>query len=146
VLRNGGGQAEALTAASRQALGLAFDKMAEVKRSTRVAEALREELSSIVTTELSDPRVQGVVISRVVLSDDLHVAKIYIRLMRVNVDAEEQNEALTGLARAAGLLRREVTVRLSLRTAPELRFVYDAGQDARHRVETLLHEIATEKK
>jgi ribosome-binding factor A len=120
--------------------------MAEVKRSTRVAEALREELASIVTTELSDPRVQGVVISRVELSDDLHVAKIYVRLMRVDISESEQKEALLGLARASGLMRREVTVRLSLRTAPELRFVYDAGQDARHRVEALLHEIATEKK
>ena len=44
--------------------------MSEVKRATRVAERLREELSNVVR-ELGDPRILGVMISRVELTDDL---------------------------------------------------------------------------
>lgn len=120
--------------------------MADVKRSTRVAESLREELASLVSLELGDPRLVGVIIARVDLTDDLRFAKIYIRIMQTTVTEEDQKRALEGLARASGFLRREVTTRLSLRAAPELRFLYDAGQDARQRVEELLHEIDTDQK
>ncbi len=121
--------------------------MADVKRSTRVAESLREELASLVSLELGDPRLTGVVIGRVDLTDDLRFAKIFFRLMQATpVTEEDQKRALDGLNRASGFLRREVTTRLSLRAAPELRFHYDAGQDARQRVEELLHEIQTDQK
>jgi ribosome-binding factor A len=120
--------------------------MAEVKRSTRVAESIREELASLLSTELSDPRLEGVVVSEVRLSDDLKVAKVLFRLLRLDATTDDQTRAKAGLERATGLLRREITDRLSLRHAPELRFVYDAGQDARLRVEELLHEISEESK
>ncbi|MFO0667792.1 MAG: 30S ribosome-binding factor RbfA [Polyangiaceae bacterium] len=116
------------------------------ERSTRVAELLREELSSMVTTELSDPRVAGVVVTSVDLTRDLRVAKVRYRLMTGADDEKTRKAAQEGLVRASGLLRREATNRLSLHSAPELIFTYDAGQDARHRVESLLHEIAEENK
>jgi hypothetical protein len=45
---------------------------------------------------------------------------------------------------AAGRLRRHVGQRLALRYTPELRFVYDEGPDAAHRVDELLSEIRAE--
>jgi ribosome-binding factor A len=39
-----------------------------------------------------------------------------------------------------------VTSALKLRYAPELRFSYDEGQEARDRIEELLHEVAREKR
>jgi ribosome-binding factor A len=53
---------------------------------------------------------------------------------------------LGALRRASGLIRREVTRRLRLRFAPELRFLYDDGIDATSRIEELLNEIRTERK
>ena len=100
----------------------------------------------MVTTELNDPRIAGVVVTSVDLTRDLHVAKVRYRLMVGAENEKTRNAAQEGLTRASGLLRREVTTRLSLRSAPEIIFVYDAGQDARHRVESLLHEITEENK
>ncbi len=110
-------------------------------RSVRVAERLREELSLLIGRRVKDPRVEGVVVTRVQLTPDLTFARIYIRLF----DETRKTEALQGLARAAGLLRKEVTARLRLRVAPDLRFQYDDGQDAELRVEAILHEIRNEK-
>ena len=42
-------------------------------------------------------------------------------------------------------LRKAVTARLGLRVAPELRFIYDEGQDARDRIERLLDEVKRER-
>ena len=53
---------------------------------------------------------------------------------------------IAALGRASGLMRREVTQRLQLRVAPELRFVYDDGQDNSTRVEQILAEIDAERR
>ena len=54
---------------------------------------------------------------------------------------------LRPLFRAGPLwITREVTQRLQLRHAPELRFVYDDGQDNTSRVEQLLAEIDHERR
>ena len=111
----------------------------EVKRAVRVAEGVRQELATLIARKVRDPRVVGVVIARVVLSDDLRNAKVYVRLLEG--DESRRAEALTGLARASGMLRHDVTKTLKLRVAPELSFYYDEGQDKQTRIEELLDEI-----
>jgi len=111
----------------------------EIKRATRVAEGLRQEIATLLGRKVRDPRVSGVVVSRVVLTDDLRNAKVYVRLL--DGDAARREESIAGLTRAAGMLRREATRALKLRVAPELRFFYDEGEDARERIERVLDEI-----
>jgi ribosome-binding factor A len=114
----------------------------EVKRAVRVAERVREELSKMLTSEVRDPRLAGVVVTRVALSDDLKNAKVHVRTLT----GENKDETLAGLARASGMLRREVTQRVKLRYAPELRFHWDEGQDKLARIERLLAEVRDEEK
>ncbi len=115
----------------------------QVKRSSRVAEGIREELSKLLTTRVRDPRLVGVLVSRVVLTDDLRSAKVYFRLL---AGKEKADEAQTGLERAAGMLRKELAGSLDLRVVPELRFYYDEGQEARDRIDALLAEVKREQK
>jgi ribosome-binding factor A len=119
--------------------------MAEIKRATRVAEGLREEVALLLVRKLRDPRVQGAVVARVEMTDDLRNAKIYVRLLEGG-DAEKQKDLLIGLDRAAGMIKTEATRNLRLRVAPELKFFYDDGQDARTRVEELLEEVRKDDK
>lgn len=116
----------------------------EVKRSVRVAERLKEELAELLVHELRDPRAAGVIVTRVEMPSDLRSAKVYFRLLEGAEREERREEALQGLGRAAGLLRREVTRRLQLRHAPELRFVYDGGLEKLQRIDELLFEIRQE--
>src|SRR5882724_11791009 len=95
--------------------------MGDVKRSVRVSERVREAMAWLVAQDLRDPRVEGVIVSRVEMPDDLRSAKIYVRTL----DATKRDEALEGLERASGMLRRELTKRVQLRYAPTLRFYYD---------------------
>jgi ribosome-binding factor A len=114
-----------------------------VKRAVRVAERVREELAALVSREVRDPRVQGVMIARVEMSDDLRSARVFVRLVE---GGAKRDEALEGLGRASGMLRREVTRRLALRWAPELGFLYDDGQEKATRIEELLAEVEAERK
>ena len=116
--------------------------MSGVKRATRVAERLREELSAAVR-DLSDPRVAGVLVTRAEVTDDLQSAKVYVR-HELGAGPAEQKTMLKGLDAASGRLRRTVTQALQLRYAPTLRFYYDEGQDAVQRIEELLLEVKRE--
>ena len=115
--------------------------MGEVKRSVRVAARVQEELASMLSRDVKDPRVVGVVISRVLMTDDLRQARVFVRVL----EEDKRDEALKGLAKASAMLRSGVGKRAKLRYAPELEFRYDEGQDAALRIEQLLHEIGQDR-
>lgn len=121
----------------------------ESKRPARVAAQLREEIARVLGRDLSDPRLEGLVVSSAQVSADLRVAKIGWRLAAVGSATEldaRRKEAAAALDRASGRLKREAATRLGLRVAPELRFHYDEGQDARDRVDEILEEIKRDRK
>jgi ribosome-binding factor A len=125
--------------------------MSEVKRSAKVGGRMQEELAAALR-ELSDPRVQGVVVTRVEVTDDLQTARVYVRTPTIAgaaVSEEDDDKArralLKGLEAASGRLRRDVARAVALRYAPNLRFFYDEGVDASTRVEEILREIKGER-
>ncbi len=118
----------------------------EVKRATRIGERVRQELSNLLLHDLRDPRIKGVIVTRVAVTDDLRNARVYIRFLDGLDEKTRREEALTGLSRAGSMLRREVTDRLQLRYAPEFRFHYDEGQEQRDRIDKLLDEVSREAK
>jgi len=114
-------------------------------RVRRVAEAVREELASLLNSEVKDPGAMSAVVTRVEMTKDLRSARVFVRLLEAG-DNEGRRRILTdALERASGMLRREITQRLGLRFAPTLDFRYDQGQDNTDRVEQLLAEIAAER-
>jgi len=117
-----------------------------VKRSERVGAMLAKELALMLAREIHDPRAAFVSVTRVKLTDDLSSARVYVRLVKGGESEERRKEALVGLARASGILRKEASRRLKLRRAPELRFEYDEGQDDLTRIEALLEEVRAEER
>ncbi len=115
----------------------------EVKRSQRVSGRIHEEVALTLRT-LGDPRIAGVVVTRIEVTDDLAFVRVYVR-RDVGSDERERKALLAGLEKASGKIRRDVTRAVGLRVAPGFRFLYDEGIDAQHRVEELLQEIAAER-
>lgn len=116
----------------------------DVKRSRRVAERMREEVSLNLRT-LSDPRLAGVVVTRVEVTDDLSFVRVWVR-RELGAGPSEQKSLLRGFEAALGRIRRDVSKAVGLRVAPQFRFHYDDGIDHQERIEALLHEINTEPK
>ena len=116
--------------------------MAAVKRATRVAGRMQEELS-VALRALTDPRLEGVLISRVEVTDDLQQARVYVR-RELGGDEKAVKAALKALGSAANRLRRTAGQALGLRYMPELRFFYDASLDQVSRIEELLQEVKRE--
>jgi ribosome-binding factor A len=115
-------------------------------RVRRVERGLRDELAAMLNGEVKDPGAAGAVVTRVDVTNDLRSARVHVRLLENGDDPARRKAVVAALGRASGLMRREVTQRLQLRHAPELRFVYDDGQDNTSRVEQLLAEIDHERR
>ncbi len=110
--------------------------MAGRYRSEQLNELFRRELSRLLLTEIKDPRVLGVTVNDVHVTRDLSYATVY-----VTVDASEDTEdAIEGLERAAGFIRRELGKGLHLRKIPEFRFVNDTTREHASRIEDLLRQ------
>jgi len=101
----------------------------------RLAEALREEIETLVEGELADPRIGLVSVSSVALADDSRSARVFVT---VDGDDAEAARSLEGLNTAVGYIRRQVAERLHLRRPPELYFQVDRFGQYEARVDELL--------
>lgn len=91
-------------------------------RSERIAEAIREVVSTAILFEVADPRIRSVTVLRAEVSGDLRHATIYVSIMGTQA---EQNRAMQGLHHAAGFLQSRVAARLQTRFTPVLTFKLD---------------------
>src|SRR5678815_763141 len=112
--------------------------MSQGSRPERVADQIRSELASLLTREVHDPGIGFVTLTRVQVSPDLQLARVFYTAL-----GDEQARLATrrALERAAPFLRRQIGARLRLKRTPGLTFVYDesiAGQD---RIEQILNEL-----
>jgi ribosome-binding factor A len=107
-------------------------------RTERIAEQLREEVSQILATEVADPGVGLVTVSRVKVTPDLSLARVYWTILG---NDEERKKTTKALQRAASFVRRVLAGRVTLRRVPEVVFQYDEGLANHQRVEEILHEL-----
>ncbi len=108
------------------------------KRSDRVADLIKVELSDIIFREIKDPRIGMVTITGAKVTDDLTLARVYFVEMGRDTFSPE---TLKGLEQAKGFMKRELGKRLKLRRIPELIFTPDESFAYGSRIEKLLAEI-----
>jgi ribosome-binding factor A len=111
-------------------------------RTERIAEQLREEVSQILATEVADPGVGLVTVSRVKVTPDLSLARVYWTILG---DAAERKKTEKALQRAAPFVRHVLAGRVTLRRVPEVHFQFDEGLAAHTRVEEILNELHQEE-
>ena len=116
--------------------------MALSNRVERVAEQIREEVSQILSSEVSDPGVGLITVTRVKVTADLSLARVYWTSMG---DAVQRKQTARALARAASFVRHPLSSRLTLRRSPEVQFLFDQSVAAQDRVEQILQELKREE-
>ncbi|HID55399.1 TPA: 30S ribosome-binding factor RbfA [Candidatus Poribacteria bacterium] len=112
-----------------------------MKRVDRLAPFIQREISEIIQRKIKDPRVGFCTVTRVELSNDLRVAKVWVSVMG---GENRKRECLEGLKRATGFIRSELGQSLSVRYTPEIRFFIDKSIDHMMKVDRLLKSIQDE--
>jgi ribosome-binding factor A len=113
------------------------------RRPERLAEEMREEIARMIASELKDPRLGFVTVTRVELAQDLRYARVHVGVLGTEAEREK---SLAALRSAAGFVRRELGRRLRIHHSPEVDFRYDKGLEATDRVARLLQEEAAKEK
>ncbi|HEX8321191.1 30S ribosome-binding factor RbfA [Longimicrobium sp.] len=111
--------------------------MPKFRRTDRINEQLKQEISLLIRDQVRDPRVGLATITAVQTSPELDHAKVYITALG---DEAEREEILVGLRSAAPFIRRELGKSLQMRRIPELHFEIDRVLAEAMRIEQLLRE------
>jgi len=90
-------------------------------RNRRVSEQIKRHLSTLISKEVSDPRLGMVGISAVSLSKDYKIATVYISVFK----DEQAEDSMKALQSAAGFLRTQLSQSLNQRATPKLVFEHD---------------------
>jgi ribosome-binding factor A len=107
------------------------------KRADRVNALLQRELGTIISEELSDPRIAFSTVTAVEITSDLRSATVHVSVLG---DDEQIALTMQALNEAKPYLRHELGTRVELRYVPELSFVNDRSAERSARIATLLRE------
>jgi len=108
------------------------------RRTERLNEQLKRELSGLIRDQVRDPRVGLVTIAGVRTTRDLGVARVQVR---TTGSEAERESTLVGLSAAAPFLRTALGRILRIRRIPELRFQEDQSLEHAQRIERVLAEV-----
>ena len=112
-------------------------------RLGRVNEELMKAISHIITYELKNPDVTGMIsVTRVKVTPDLKYAKVYVSIL----NPKSVEETMKGLKESAGSIRSQVAKTVNLRITPELVFEYDDSIEHGEKIDNILKQISIQDK
>ncbi|SDY90580.1 30S ribosome-binding factor RbfA [Tindallia californiensis] len=111
-------------------------------RVNRVNEEYKKAISSLLRTELKDPRISKMTsVVSVDVTRDLSYAYVYVSVLGTK---SEKEETIKGLEKSAGYVRRAMAKKISLRHTPEVIFKLDEsieyGVNMSQKIDQLNHE------
>jgi ribosome-binding factor A len=117
--------------------------MAQGYRPDRVGDQIRQELSEMLTRgDVHDPGIGFITLTRVQVSADLQVAKVFYTTLG---DPKARRETQKALERATPFFRRQIGARVRLRRVPEVEFRFDETIQHQDRIEQILRDLREEE-
>lgn len=119
-------------------------------RQGRLSEEIKKSISNFLINGAKDPRLNSriITITGVEVTNDGSYATVFVSpLCLADEDKAEVHESvLTGLAKAKGAIRSQVSRDIMLRHTPELIFKLDSSQDYGAHIDSLIEEINAQPK
>ncbi|MCX7991365.1 MAG: 30S ribosome-binding factor RbfA [Proteobacteria bacterium] len=104
--------------------------MVEGRRKKRLESLLLRAIADLLTKEVQDPRLEGVSITTVTLTEDFSEAKVFFYIHK----GQDLGKVKKGFESAKGFLRAELGHIAKLRRTPDLKFIYDDTLDLFDRI------------
>jgi len=108
------------------------------RRTNRMGDLVRAELSDLLLREVQDPRIKLVSLTSVEVTPDMRRAIVRVSALG---DEAQRLGALEALRHARGFLRTELSRRLTTRVTPELVFELDRGAEHSQKISDLLESL-----
>ena len=112
------------------------------KRAVRVGDQLLKEMAELLMQKVKDPRVKGITLTGIHMSNDLKNARVYYSVLG---DDQAVREAQMGLDSAKGFIKREIGLRLALKYMPNIVFKHDPTLEMGDHMEKLFETMKSEE-
>lgn len=110
-------------------------------RMNKVDEELKEQISKIISQELSDPKLTGMIsVSKVKTTPDLRYARVFVTM----IGCKSQKENLAILKKSSGYIRTLIAKRVNLRMTPEFIFEFDESIEYGAKIDKILKDMKLE--
>jgi len=114
------------------------------RRQEKVNRTIRDTISEVLGSGLSDPRVQGLItVTHVETSADLRKAKVYLSVL--GTDEKQQELSLRGIRHASGFVQGRLAKQLAMKSCPTLSFFLDDSLKKGFETMQILDRIALER-
>lgn len=114
-----------------------------MNRMNRIDEELKREISQIISNELNNPKITGLIsVTKVKTTPDLRYARVYISV----INAKNQKATLAALKQSSGYIRTLIAKKVNLRTTPELVFEFDESIEYGAKIDSIIKEISKDFK
>ena len=108
-------------------------------RFERINEELKKEISHIISYELKNPSVTGLIsVTKVKVTPDLKYAKVYVSIFDTD---DRKNSSIEALNRAEGYIRSKLNGKIKLRRLPIMEFIIDDSIEYGVRMSKLIDEV-----
>jgi len=112
------------------------------RRTERINNLIRQEISELLRQQVNDPRLASFIsVTKVSTSADMRNAKVFVSSLG---DEANRSEILQGFTAASGFLRKQLAGRLTLRYIPQLSFHFDDSIQRGAEVLRLIEQVASD--
>ena len=107
-------------------------------RLNRVNEELKKEISQVISFELKNPNITGLIsVTKVKVTPDLRFARVYVSLL----NSKNIKKTMKGLKEATGYIKGQIARKINLRVTPDLQFEIDDSMEYGEKIDKLLNEM-----
>lgn len=112
-------------------------------RLNRINEELKKEISHVLTFELKNPNVTGLLsVTKAKITPDFKYAKVYISVL----NSKDVDKTMQGLRDSAGFIRSQIAKTINLRITPELVFELDDSVEYGMKIDNILKNLKKDEK
>ena len=107
-------------------------------RMERVNSSIKRELSNIISRELTNTNITGLItVNKVDTAPDFSNSKVYVSMIAV----KNKKEAMLALKKAARFMRTRLAHTLQFRKMPSLIFIYDESVEYGSRINEIINDL-----
>ena len=112
-------------------------------RLNRINEELKKEISHVITFELKNTNITGLIsVTKVKITPDLRFARVYVSLL----NSKSKTKTMAGLQNAVGYIRGQIAKKINLRVTPDLQFELDESMEYGEKMDKIITKIIKKDK
>ena len=109
-----------------------------MERTERIEEEIKKVASKVISQELKDPRLEGLIsVTKVNVTKDLKYCKIFVSIL----GAKDIESVMNALKSGSGIVRKAIGNNIRMHSTPEVLFEFDDSMEYGAHIQDVINEL-----